>query len=61
MAEGTRIMRNGNDLRGEAESDAPPGTPRWVIVFGIIALLVVLVFVIVMLTGDSGGHGPARH
>jgi hypothetical protein len=34
-----------------------PGTPRWVKVFGIIAIVVVLLFVIMLLTG----HGPGRH
>ena len=40
-------------------ADLPPypGTPRWVKVFGIIALALVLLFVILMLTG----HGPGRH
>jgi len=36
-----------------------PGTPRWVKVFGIIALVVVVLFVVVMLAG--GDHGPSRH
>ncbi len=35
------------------------GTPRWVIVFGVIALIVVVLFVVLLLTG--GGHGPSRH
>ena len=34
-----------------------PGTPRWVKAFGIIAIVVVLLFVIMLLTG----HGPGRH
>ena len=34
-----------------------PGTPRWVRAFGIIAIVVVLLFVIMLLTG----HGPCRH
>lgn len=38
-----------------------PGTPRWVKVFGIIAVVVVLLFVILMLTRGPGGHGPGRH
>lgn len=37
------------------------GTPRWVKVFGIIALVLVLLFVISLLTGGGGGHGPGRH
>ena len=37
---------------------SPAGTPRWVKVFGIIALALVLLFVILHLTGNSpGGHG----
>ncbi len=33
------------------------GTPRWVKVFGIIAILLVLLLVILHLTGNSlGGH-----
>jgi hypothetical protein len=47
-------------------ADVPPnpdsngddtGTPRWVKAFGIIALALVLLFVILMLTG----HDPGRH
>ncbi len=34
-----------------------PGTPRWVKVFGIIAVVLVLVFIILHVTGRSvGGH-----
>jgi len=35
------------------------GTPRWVKVFGIIALVLVLVFVISLLAGVR--HGPGLH
>jgi hypothetical protein len=38
---------------------APPGAPRWVKVFGIVAAVVVLLFLILLLTG--GDHGPGRH
>lgn len=37
-----------------------PGTPRWVKVFGIIVLVLVLLFAIILLTG-RGNHGPRRH
>jgi hypothetical protein len=43
-------------------ADLPPypGTPRWVKVFGIIALVVVLLFVILLFT--RGPHrGPGDH
>ena len=35
------------------------GTPRWVKVFGIVALA--LVVVVVVLSLIRGGHGPSRH
>jgi hypothetical protein len=45
-----------------ADSSPYPGTPRWVKVFGIIALVVVLLFVFLMFTrGPGGHHGPGRH
>jgi ABC-type transporter Mla subunit MlaD len=36
------------------------GTPRWVKVFGIIALVVVVLFVVMIIAG-RGDHGPGRH
>lgn len=38
-----------------------PGTPRWVKVFAIVALAVVLLVVIILVTGVGGDHGPDRH
>ena len=46
------------DRRVEAGGSPPAGTPRWVKVFGIVALAVVVLVVILML---MGGHGPGRH
>ena len=44
--------------RGSTTS-TPPGTPRWVKVLGIIAIVLILLFVILHLTGLSlGGHMP---
>jgi len=38
---------------------SPPSTPLWVKVFGIIALALVLLFVVLHLTGRGlGGHMP---
>jgi hypothetical protein len=44
-------------------ADRPPypGTPRWVKVFGIVGLVLVLLVVIIMFTGVGGQHGPGRH
>lgn len=40
-----------------------PGTPRWVKVFGMITIILVLLFVILMFTRGPGGrgHGPGLH
>ncbi len=42
------------------EDDVGAGMPRWVKVFGVIALAVVVLFVVLMFAGD-GRHGPWRH
>ena len=44
-------------------ADPPPypGTPRWVKVSGLIALVLVLLVGIMLLAGVGGGHGPGRH
>jgi hypothetical protein len=36
-------------------------TPRWVKVFGIIVIVLVLLFVVLKVTGLGGRHGPGRH
>ncbi len=42
------------------EHGSTADTPRWVKVFGIIALALVLLVVVMLLAG-RGGHGPGRH
>jgi hypothetical protein len=51
----------GDDTGVGPGRESTAGTPRWVKVFGVIALVLVLLFVILMLTGRGGGHGPGRH
>jgi hypothetical protein len=43
----------------EPDREATDGTPRWVKVVGIIAVVLLLVLGIIMLIG--GEHGPGRH
>lgn len=43
----------------KAGTDGNGTMPRWVKVFGIIALIVLLLFIIMLLT--RGSHGPGRH
>ena len=45
------------DLRPTQNTDGDTGTPRWVKVFGIIAIVLVLLLVIIHLTG----HSPVGH
>jgi hypothetical protein len=44
---------------GSADRGPTAGTPRWVKVSGIIALVVVLLLLVLLLAG--GAHGPGRH
>jgi hypothetical protein len=52
---------------GEDTEAAGPGPelttprPRWVKVFGIIVLVVAVLFVGLKVTGLGGNHGPGRH
>ena len=48
---------NGDTGGGTSAGSHDNSTPRWVQVFGIIAIVVVLLFVILHLTGG----GPGRH
>jgi hypothetical protein len=51
----------GDDTGVGPHRGSPPGTPRWVKIFGIIAFVLVLLVVILMLAGVGGDHGPGRH
>jgi hypothetical protein len=44
------------DDTGRRPDYESPSTPRWVKVFGLIALVLILVFVIVHLAGGGLGH-----
>jgi len=51
----------GDDTGVGPDRESTTATPRWVKVFGIIALVVVLLFIILMFTRGPGGHTPFRH
>ena len=60
------VEQSGADPTAETASDVasgdrrtPPRAPGWVKVFGIVAALVVLLFLILLLTGNN--HRPGRH
>lgn len=48
------------DAGAQPRRPASTATPRWVKVAGVIALVVVLVFLALLLIG-GGEHGPTRH
>ncbi len=48
-------------MTDQPEDESTIGTPRWVKVFGVIAIVVIVAFVVLMITGRGGGHGPGRH
>jgi hypothetical protein len=49
--------READDTQAGSDLESSAGTPLWVKVFGIIALVLILLFVILHLTGRGmGGH-----
>ena len=61
MADSPPHPDTGNDTGVGPDRESTTGTPRWVKVFGIIALGLVVLFFILRLAGVGGGHGPGRH
>lgn len=51
------------DARVDPGDEATAGMPRWVKVFGVVTVVVVLLFLILMFTRGPGGRGhtPFRH
>ncbi len=48
---------SGDNVHVNPDRSLPPSTPRWVKVFGIIFLLLIVLVIILHLTGNSlGGH-----
>jgi hypothetical protein len=60
MADPPADPDTGDDTGVGSYREPPAGTPRWVKVFGLVALVAVVLFVVVLLIG-GGEHGPSRH
>jgi hypothetical protein len=58
MAEPPRYPEIDDEPSAASDDESALGTPAWVKVFAVIAVIVAVAFVILLLTG---GHGPARH
>ena len=58
MADPPPYPDTGDDTGVGADRRSTVGAPRWVKVFGILALVLVVVVAVLLL---SGGHGPGRH
>lgn len=56
-------MAQDNGSNGDSSRKAPtperPGVPRWVKVFGLIALAIAIILAVLMLLGVE--HGPGLH
>lgn len=55
-------LETGDDAGGGPDRGSTTSTPRWVKVFGLVALAVILLIVVLLVVGGGpGGHGPGRH
>ena len=61
MVDSSPAPKTQDDMGVRPTHESPHGTPRWVKVFGIILILLILGFVILKLAGVGGDHGPDRH
>ena len=60
MADQPPYPDTGDDTGVGRDPGSAPGTPRWVKVFGISFIVLVLLVVVMLLVG-GGSHGPGRH
>jgi hypothetical protein len=61
MADPTPYPDSSDDTGAGPDRGSIPSTPRWVKVFGLIAIVLALFVLFVVLTGIGGPHGPGRH
>jgi hypothetical protein len=45
----------------ERDGEAPPPVPRWVKAFGIAAIVLGVILIVMMASGHGGPHSPLRH
>lgn len=59
MADPPPFSEAGDDTGTGPARESTTGTPRWAKVFGTIAIVVFLLFVVQLIAG-GGRHGPSR-
>ena len=60
-AEDLRVISqpaSNGDIGAESERESPPGVPRWVKVFAIVSVVLVLLFAGLHLSGNAPTHMP---
>ena len=60
MSDPSRRSNSGHHANLEPGAEGGRGVPRWVKVFGIAAILLLALAIVVMLL-SGGRHGPGRH
>lgn len=63
MTDRSQDPETGADTGMDYDRESTTGIPRWAKVVGIVLAVAVLLFIVMLLVGSggSGGHGPARH
>ena len=59
MPDSGPYRRDADDEAVDTTATPDSGTPRWVKVAGVIALVILLMLLVALLSG--GKHGPGRH
>ena len=49
------------NARLDTDGDSPPPVPRWVKAFGIAAIVLIVLLIVMMASGHGGPHSPLRH
>jgi hypothetical protein len=60
MAKSPSYAEQGDDAAIAPNRGSTGGTPRWVKIFGLVALVLILLIGALLLFG-GGSHGPGRH
>ena len=61
MADPPRYPDTDDDAGVGGHRESTTSTPRWVYMFGVIAIVLILLFVGLQVFGVGGSHGPGRH